>query len=232
MGPQRIFDRVVGLPKFVARLPRTAFDLARGKTPAAGDAAPDQPTVPDFRGELVDAYASFTARVGDVLAAHDLPAEGDWRLPGEPAAEAADEVLGDFRRWLEARWDKTPRDTRAIEWLAKRVPGGQKAVKLTETAPYLLVAASAATSFVTAGAEQVVIGGYLLTTWLGEKLSDEVAAETRRTNTRLAASFADVCERQATAAAAWAMRQAPSPEAVAELADAVDDVARRAGVSK
>ena len=228
MGPQRVFDRVKSVPGMVARLPRTTWDLVtRGTVTAAGDNGTIEPAAaPDFTGELADGLRVLQTRCADVMADLDLPAGDDsWRLDPTEAAAVADRELGELRRWLEARWDSKPRDTRALEWLAKHVPGGRHAAKLSETAPYLLVSASLATSFVTMGTEQVVIGGYLLTTWLGERLSNEVAAKTRETNKRIGTGFADVCDRQVRQAANWAASFAPPIAKLAELEKSIDGVA-------
>ena len=228
MGPQRVFDRVKSVPGMVARLPRTTWDLVtRGTvTPADDNGRADPAAAPDFTGELADGLRVLQTRCADVLADLDLPAGDDsWKLDPTEASAVADRELGELRRWLEARWDSKPRDTRALEWLAKHVPGGRHAAKLSETAPYLLVSASLATSFVTMGTEQVVIGGYLLTTWLGERLSNEVAAKTRETNKRIGSGFADVCDRQVKQAATWAASFAPPITKLAELEKAIDGVA-------
>ena len=230
MGPQRVFDRVRSVPALMARLPRTTWDLFRkGKL----DAPPPEPpgdqaaATPDFRGELVDAFRLLQNRCGDAMG--DLAAGADWRLPDGEAGDVATRHLGELQRWLEARWDSKPRDTRALEWLAKHVPGGRHVTKLSETAPYLLVSASLATSFVTMGAEQVVIGGYLLTTWLGERLSDEVAAKTRAANAAIQRDFAALCDRQVRVASEHADRLAPPARQLDELDRAVEAAAEVGG---
>ncbi|MEM1012167.1 MAG: GTPase domain-containing protein [Planctomycetota bacterium] len=235
MGPGRIIDRARSLPGVVARLPRSAWDLVtRGKLPdEPADDTPAADAAPDFPRDVGDAFDVFAARCDDAMKEAGLSPDGEaWKLPRDRAEEIATERLAELRRWLEARWDKKPRDTRAIEWLAKHVPGGKHVTKLSETAPYLLVAASAATSVVTAGAEQVVIGGYLLTTWLGERLSNEVAAKTRQTNAALAADFAKLCDEQAQRAIAWCDAAAASPADLTALDKAVDAVASLAEGSR
>ncbi len=138
MGPGRVIDRARSLPSTVARLPRSAWDLiTRGKLP-------DQPTdderpgdaTPDFPRDVGDAFDVFAARCEDAMKDAGLaPKPGEWRLSRDRAEALATENLAALRRWLEERWDRKPRDTRALEWLAKHVPGGKHVTKLSETAP-------------------------------------------------------------------------------------------------
>jgi hypothetical protein len=210
-----MIDRVRSLPGTVARMPRSAWDLlTRGKLSMAEPEDVPSQGVPDFGREVADAFDLFVTRCQDAIG------EGDatpWRIDRSEAEAVVQHQLDELRQWLEARWDAKPRDTRALEWLAKHVPGGKHVTKLSETAPYLLIAASAATSFVTAGAEQVAIGGYLLTTWLGEKLSNEVAARTRQANAAIQDDFAALCNQQVAEASAWLDANAPDPAAVKRL---------------
>jgi hypothetical protein len=231
MGPQRMIDRAKAVPSLLARLPRTTWDLVtRGKANGAlsvpeAEVEPES-AGPDFSGELADGLRLLQGRCTEVLRDVGFPADRDasWQLDPDDGAAVADRELAELRRWLEARWDSKPRDTRALEWLAKHVPGGKHVTKLSEAAPYLLVASSAATSVVLGPVDQVVIGGYLLTTWLGEKLSNEVAAKTRQTNAAIAKGFADLCDRQADEAARWAGTFAPSPQKLAALEAAIERV--------
>ncbi len=230
MGPQRMLDRVRSVPGLVARLPRTTWDLVtKGKLSAADEPEPeDKPAgAPDFRGELIDAFHLLQTRAADVLRDCGLPDDmADWRLPETEAGEIATRELAELQRWLEARWDAKPRDTRAIEWLAKHVPGAKHLAKLSETAPYLLASVSFATSTFSMGADQVIIGGYLLTTWLGEQLSNEVAAKTRETNAAIRKGFEDLCARQVREASAWAESLAPGKPELDALERAIEGVER------
>ncbi len=237
MGPQRMFERVLAVPSLVARLPRTTWDLVtKGKlSMPAEPMKSEEETSPaiDFRGELVDAFRLLQSRAADVIRDTGMPAddEATWKLDTALANAIADEHLGELRRWLEARWDSKPRDTRALEWLAKNIPGSRHITKLSETAPYLLVALSLATSTVTAGAEHVAIGGYLMTTWLTEKFSNEVAAKTRETNIAIGRAFAELCDRQIKHAQDWADAQAPSAKQLDALEDAIEAVAHAGGAA-
>ncbi len=229
MGPGRMIDRVKGVPAMVARLPRSTWDLiTKGTTATTTDDEPMPDAAPDVVREAEDAFAVFVARCDDVLRGEGLSGEATWKLPKQHARQAVQAQIDTLRSWLEARWDKKPRDTRAIEWLSKHVPGGQHVAKLSETAPYLLIAASAASNAVMGPVDQVVIGGYLLTTWLGEKLSNEVASKSRETNNAIGRAFAGVCDEQVKAAVAWAGSRAADAKAIARLEAAIDAVYQRA----
>lgn len=57
MGPGRIIDRLISMPSLLARLPRTAWDLARGKQATGGDESPTPPRdAPDFPAALADQF--------------------------------------------------------------------------------------------------------------------------------------------------------------------------------
>ena len=65
--------------------------------------------------------------------------------------------------------------------------------------------------------DQIILGGYTVATWLGERLSNEVAARTRRTNKRISDRFGDLADEQIERALAWVERQAPTGKALDEL---------------
>jgi hypothetical protein len=175
----------------------------------------------------MDSLRLVQSRFNDVLSEAGLPAaEQGWRLDTVLAGDIATTELEDLRRWLEERWNAKPRDTRTLEKLFKAIPGARHLTKLSEAAPYLLAATCAATNTLFGPVDQVVIGGYLLTTWLSEKLSNEVAAKTRETNRRIAQRFNDLCERQVEHAQAWLDNLAPLPEQLDGLESATDKLAR------
>ncbi|HEY1628911.1 MAG TPA: GTPase, partial [Tepidisphaeraceae bacterium] len=71
MGPARVLDRVRQVPKILARLPRTTWDLLRagklsrnGKDDLPADAANDQP---NFRAVLIDQFTIVQSRIDDLL---------------------------------------------------------------------------------------------------------------------------------------------------------------------
>ena len=230
MGPGRVIDRVKSVPSLVARLPRSAWDLlTRGSTtvaePTTAPAAPA--TAPDFRSELMDALLLVQSRIGDLMNDAKFAADpdgeaADWRLSPTEAGDIATAELDDLRRWLEERWNGKPRDTRTLQTLVSKLPGGKHLPKLSEAAPYLLTATCAVTNSLFGPVDQVIIGGFLLTTWLTEKLSNEVAAKTRDTNKRIERRFNDLCERQVEVATAYLDRHAPGAAQLKELEAALE----------
>ena len=73
--------------------------------------------------------------------------------------------------------------------------------------------------------DQLILGGYMFTTWITERLSNEVAAKTRETNRRIQMRFNDLCERQVEHAAAWLDGLAPTPEQLDALEQATEELA-------
>ena len=230
MGPGRVIDRVKSVPSLVARLPRSAWDLlTRGSTsvpePTAADPVPV--VAPDFRSELMDGLLVVQSRISDLMSEAKFSADpdgesADWRLSPTDAGDIATAELDELRRWLEERWNGKPRDTRTLQTLVSKLPGGKHLPKLSEAAPYLLTATCAVTNSLFGPVDQVIIGGFLLTTWLTEKLSNEVAAKTRETNKRIERRFNDLCERQVEQATAYLDRHAPSGAQLKELEAALD----------
>ena len=230
MGPGRIIDRAKQVPGFLARLPRTSWDLVtRGKLPPQEERDEQTPDgAPDFNREVVDGFRLLQSRCADVLRDLDLPAdEADaaWKIEPQAAREVVTKEIEELQRWLESRWDSKPRDTRALEWLAKHIPGSKKIAKLSEAAPYLLASVSFATSTFSMGADQVIIGGYLAGTWLTERMSNEVAAKTRETNQNIGKGFAALCDLQVKRAGEWAKSLAPTRQQLDELEAAIEAAA-------
>ena len=238
MGPQRILDRVRQAPGLLVRLPRVAWDyIMRGEISAAA-LNPANSTgshdVPDFRAILTDQFAILQSRLDDALRSGPVVrrwSAGDAPPPWQNAiiapAEAgriADEELAELKAWLERRWNATPRDTRVLESLLKFLPGGKKITQWTEAAPYLLVViVAAATHHLFGGIDLVVIGGWSLATWLTERLSNEVAAQTRRTNQKITDRFARLAHNQIARLCQWLNEQAPPAKALDELEMRLDE---------
>jgi hypothetical protein len=238
MGPQRVLDRVRQVPGLLVRLPRVTWDyVMRGEvSPAALN--PQDPAkaqqVPDFRAILTDQFAVLQSRLDETL--RSSPAVKRWIPESGPppyqpalvnpadAGRIADEELAALNAWLEQRWNATPRDTRMIETLLKYLPGGAKITKWTETAPYLLVLiVAAATHHLFGQIDLVVLGGWGLATWLTERLSNEVTAQTRRTNQKISDRFARLAHEQIERMCRWLDEQAPSTKALDHLERSLDE---------
>jgi hypothetical protein len=240
MGPQRILDRVRQAPGLLARLPRVAWDyVTKGEVSAASLNAGgngQEREVPDFRGLLADQFAVLQSRIDDALSS--TPAGERWltedpngyasaKLPADAAASIADEELAELRAWLEQRWNATPRDTKAVQTLLKYLPGGPKLAKWSEAAPYLLTVVLVTHHAFFGPVDLVVLGGYGLATWLTERLSNEVTARTRATNTRIASRFADLAHEQIERIATWLDRRAPSQKVLEQLERASEEVSEQ-----
>ena len=245
MGPQRILERVRQVPGMLLRLPRTVWDVvARGQgvrlkdpsRPAAGSAQ----AAPDFRAALTEQFQVIQSRIEDVLRSSKsglrwVESEDsrymEARLDPAEAGRVAAEELGELERWLEQRWNATPRDTLLLMRLLKHLPGGEKLTKWTEAAPYLLAVVVATQHTLFGPVDLLVLGGFSLATWLSEKLSNEVAQRTRAANRRIAERFSDLAHSQITRILSWLDGRAPSLqeiEKVEKLADALYAVAGEA----
>jgi hypothetical protein len=237
MGPQRILDRVRQAPGLLVRLPRVAWDyVMHGDLSAAAlnlKNGADAREAPNFGEILTDQFAILQSRLDDAM--RTSPAVARWSAPDAPppwqsalieASEAgriADEELAELKRWLEQRWNATPRDTRLLESLLRYLPGGKKITQWTEAAPYLLVlVVAAATHHLFGGVDLVVLGGWSLATWLSERLSNEVAAHTRQTNQKITDRFARLSHDQIDRIVRWLDAQAPSTHALDQLESKLD----------
>lgn len=235
MSPQRVLERARQLPGMMLRLPRTLWDVmvrGRGITlkeppPAAKDVSPEEARqVPDFAATVTDQFTVVQSRIEDVLRSN--PASQRWlvereqswrqvRMDPQLAGSAAREELGALEKWLDERWNATPRDTVLLMRLLRYLPGGEKLTKWTESAPYLLAVIVATHHSFFGPIDLLVLGGFSLATWLSEKLSNEVSQRARQTNTLIAQRFAELAHEQIEKACAWADQQAPSEKDIAQL---------------
>lgn len=222
IGPQRILDRVRQVPGLLMRLPRSAWDFLAG-TPSAGAgaaAAPAVGQVPDFPALLTDQFRILQSRIDDLLAAS--PAAGSWlelsgpayqavKIPPGQAGTIAEEELAELKRWLEERWQKTPRDTATLQKFLRLLPGGKQLTRYSEAAPYLLTIILATHGALFGHIDLLILGSYTLAAWLGERLSNEVTARTRQSNRRIGERFARLAQEQIERVGSFLQQQAPSP---------------------
>jgi hypothetical protein len=228
MGPQRMLERLRAAPAMFAKLPRSTIDLFRGKSTTT---EPEEKTskveLPDFAAIVADQFAVAQERMADVIRAH-LPATSDadasWRIDRSHAAEIVTTETDALRAWLEQRWNSSPRDTALILKLVQKLPGGQRLTRLSESAPYLVVIACGLNHLAFSGLDLLVIGGFSLATWLGEKLSDEVAQRTRQANKNIDIRFAELLRRQANEAIAWLAARIPAANDLDALARQLDEL--------
>ncbi len=236
MGPGRIVDRMRQVPSLLARLPRATWDWATGRNePTNGSAAalPAAGAVPDFAGLLADQLAILHSRVDDVLRSN--PQSAEWiardetaykasQLPTIVARVVADEELAELKAWLEQRWNATPRDTRILQAMIKYLPGGAQLTKWSEAAPYLLTIVVAAHHAMFGHIDLLILGGYSLTAWLTERISNEVSSRTRQTNRQIAERFADLAEQQVSQYVAWIESQCASASEIAALQQYIEEL--------
>jgi GTPase SAR1 family protein len=245
MGPRRMLDRVRQVPMFLSRLPRITWDLLRsGKARlATSDDLPPEltPQQIDFGAALAEQLTIVQSRLDDLLRAD--PVAGRWidsdphryaavRIPVEQASAIANEELHDLQQWLEKRWNATPRDTAIVQKLVRHLPGGEKLTGWSEAAPYLLAAVVATQNAFFGPIDLLVIGGFSLATWIGEKLSNEVASRVRQTNRRIAIRFDALCVRQIELVGRFVQSQSLPRPTLRRLESLVDSLAQLCGEGK
>lgn len=241
MGPQRIIERVRQVPGMMLRMPRTVWDVVfkgkgirlRDPARAAVDVGPGGTAVPDFKTAVSDQFAVVQSRIEDLL--RSSPAGQRWltqnedsykqvRLDSAAAGQIAADELAELERWLEKRWNATPRDTMLLMRLLKHLPGGDKLTKWTEAAPYLLAVVVAAHHAIFGPTDLMILGGWSIATWLTEKLSNEVAMQTRATNRRIAERFSQLAHAQISRVCEWLDGRAPSRRELESLSQAAEEL--------
>ena len=241
MGPQRVLERVRQVPGMMMRMPRTLWDVVvkgqgvRIKDPGRqkAEVGVNGQTVPNFATAVGDQFSVVQSRIEDAL--RSSPAGQRWlggneqsykqaRMEPTAAGQIAVEELGALEKWLEERWNATPRDTLLLMRLLRHLPGGDKLTKWTEAAPYLLAVVVATHHAFFGPVDLVVLGGWSLATWLTEKLSNEVAMRTRATNRRIAERFSDLAHQQIGQICDWLDAQAPTERELHELERAAEEL--------
>ncbi len=227
MGPERVLERITTLPSLIARLPRTFWERARGEEPLApAERQQAGRKVPDFQQLLADQLTMVQSQIDDVLRGDPIASRAMEREPERYAATRVDpatagaivaDELSELKRWLETYWNAAPRDTRVLQKLLKYLPGGRSVTKWSEAAPYLLAIIVAAHGAVFGPIDLIIIGGWSLATWLGERLSNEVLARTREANRRISDRFDALVREQVERVCSWLDTMAPPAATLDEL---------------
>ncbi|NLX12444.1 MAG: hypothetical protein GXY44_02155 [Phycisphaerales bacterium] len=237
MGPGRVLERLRQMPVLIARLPRTIWNLVgRGERPTpalTSETVAASRSMPDFGQLLCEQLLIAQSRIDDLLRADDtvsdwLNTHGDdyhrTRIDPARAAQIAVEEIHALEAWLEEHRQRKPRDTRVIEKLLRYMPGGERISGWSEAAPYLLTLVVATHGAFFGPIDLLIIGGFSLSTWLGEKLSNEVAARVRQSNRRISERFEALAREQVELVLDWLDRQAPRSEELDRLEKLVDKV--------
>ena len=230
MGPKRMLDRArqvsaVLNPFRWRSSPRAPSDNGRrsGK----------EPETPDFWQLLVDQFVTVQARMDDILRSNqtisgwidsDPEAFGKVKIDPSESGKIAEREIDDMTQWLKERWDSNPRDTRVLEKLLKYLPGGKKITKWTESAPYLILIVCATNNALFGPIDLMILGGYNLATWLGEKLSNEVTARAKEANYRICKRYSDLVTRQLGRYVQWLEERVPKTEELDRLEVLLDKV--------
>jgi hypothetical protein len=221
LGPQRMMERA---QKFFSVLRERKWnawsDMASAK----------EREVPDFWQILVDQFMTAQSRMDDAVRSSSV---GEEWIESDPAGYAevkidpgeagriAEKEIEDLKEWLQKHWDENPRDTKILEKLLKYLPGGSKLAHWTEAAPYLLILVCAVKGAFFGPLDFLVIGGFNLATWLGEKLSNEITARARQTNQRILSAYSELIASQIERFAGWLEERAPAESKLRYLEEAV-----------
>lgn len=247
-GPGRVMDRVRNLPAALSRMPRGAWDLlargalsTSGAPPEAGPGSGGSREEPDYGSVITDQFMIIQSRIEDIL--RSRPESAAWterdregfertRIDPSEAAEAANRELQDLRKWLSERWDSTPRDTRILRKMLGALPGGEKLTQWSEAAPWVLALILSVHGAFLGPVDLLILGGFGLASWAGEKLSNEVSARARETNRAITRDFHVLVRRQIDQTLRWVESKAPESEQItraADLADRIDRELKRLG---
>jgi hypothetical protein len=190
--------------------------------------------VPDFAQLLNDQFTQLLSRIDDAVRSNEAGSrwieagDSDWRSSRIDPAEAgkiAEQELADLKEWLQQRWNATPRDTRLLQAIVRKLPGGNQVLKWTETAPYLLTIVLAAHGALFGHVDLAVLGGYSLVAWIMERMSNEVAARTRLANSRIERRFTELAGRQIRRSIAWIDGRVLSRSAIKQLERLANELA-------
>lgn len=238
IGPKRIIDRARQVSSTVferVTSPGAWFSKKPSRKSQEGETI-EIAALPDFHALAVDQFRIGAARIRDILesservriwtaAAREEDSAG-WIDP-EEAGKIVDEEIESLDRWLKEHWDAAPRDTQAVLHFLNRIPGGKKVIEWSEASPYLLAAVVAASGALFGPIDLLVIGGYSLATWLGERLSNEVTARVRATNRTLYRRFEELMQEQVRLQIDWLEMRVPVEDSLHSAAEEIERLAAR-----
>ena len=127
----------------------------------------------------------------------DGPGLGASKIEPATAGKIADEEIADLKKWLESRWNATPRDTAILKKASvdrARRRQADRNGRRRHRICWRSWSRRITRSF--GHMDLMVIGGYSLATWLTERISNEVASRTRLTNQRITNQFAALAHEQ------------------------------------
>ncbi len=225
MGPQRMLDRVRSVPTMLVRLPRSVWSWTRtGEFDLPGVNPTAHAEAPDFRAIVVDQFQSLQSRIQDILHETASVESAEWKMPVDLAGKIVDDEVGQLTRWLETKWNATPRDTAILNKLMKVIPGADRVSKYSEATPYLLTGYLAMSGALFGHLDLIALTGYGSVMTLLQKVSDEVASRTRATNKSIATGYGELASKQIEQTLVWLNRQAPTQAQLATIAKQLDQL--------
>lgn len=229
MGPQRVLDRVRSVPALLVRLPKSMWNWTQTGELKLPDVArtPSTDSFPDFRSIVMEQFQAFQSRIDDLLCPYPFLQSPEWKIPPEQAGEIVEQELNDLQQWLETKWNATPRDTAILNKILKLIPGGEKATRYSEAAPYLLTGYLTMSGAIFGHLDLLALAGYSGIVTLFQRLSDEVASRTRQTNRRITRRYSVLVNQQIQKVVDWMDRQAPTDAELAKLEQLMDQVRSR-----
>lgn len=236
MGPKRFLERARQMSSFFLPHRRGArsTELAQLTGRPSKEAA-----IPDFAQILTDSFATVQARIDDILRSEssscgwiDRGPQGYASVKVDPAeaGRIAAREIAEMQKWLQDKWDSSPRDTQVLEKLLRFFPGGKTVVKWTESTPYLLVLVCASSKALFGPVDLLVIGGFSLAAWLGEKLSNEVTARAREANYWICKRYSDLVRNQVEDIVRWLGTRVPSQKDLECVDRLLDEMIQAAGL--
>ncbi len=233
MSPQRTIERLRELPGRLARLPKSTLDLLRGSNDGSGKRAAradenvdrEQSKVPDFPQLAADQFRVVQATIREAISSA-MPKGAPpitFEIDAERAAGIVTDEMNQLRDWLENHRGRDPLDTRIVKKLLGAVPGGDKLTRYSEWTPYLIAAGFLTTRLSPIPIDLLVIGGFSLAAWGGEKLNNAVVRRTSQANSQISMRYAALVAEQIEWAITRLDQAAPSDAVLDRLARALDE---------